>query len=92
LTALAEDIVSPNTEIPAVNVGFSAAVNVFKNSAVSASVGADPPTHEAPALKFVEPWIHPIAAPIPMEGNAPIKTAISTETNRMNDGADRLAS
>lgn len=82
VTAFADPMVTPNTEMPAVSIGFSTAVNVFKNSAVSAEVGTTPPTHDPAALKSIDPWIHPISAPLPTAGAHPSNPAISTATTR----------
>jgi hypothetical protein len=72
----------PKTEIPAVSVGFCTAVNVFKNSAVSAEVGTTPPAQDPVALKFVDPCTQLIAAASTTEGDTTINTAITNATPR----------
>jgi hypothetical protein len=82
VTAFAEPMFTPNTEMPAVSIGFSTAVNVFKKSAVSAEVGTTPPTHDPAALKSTDPCTQPIEAPLPTAGAHPSSPAISTATTR----------
>jgi hypothetical protein len=55
VTAKFEAILTPKTEKSLFRIGVCATVNALEKTNTSAAVGSIPPSHEAPALRSVEP-------------------------------------
>ena len=82
VTPKSEPILTPTSEMSEFNAGDCAAVNVLENETTSNAVGNAPPTHETPALKFVEPSTHKRKSRLytAVSAESPLPTVIQVDT------------